>query len=62
MIAQIAIDLVNRKVYAWDEDHRPVLQPASPSGRSEIKFTKTSAGGLIIQALVRMIENREGRV
>ena len=56
-IAVIEIDLKNRTIRAADDEGMPMNWPLSSSGGTIIKWTKISAGGLIIQALTRMLNN-----
>lgn len=57
-IWEVVINMKERKISAYTEDGNAVKFPLSQMGGAEIKWTKVSAGGLIIQALIRMIVDR----
>lgn len=56
-IRYIQIDLKERTVACHTSEWRPVNFPLSNSGGNVIKWVKASAGGLIIQALDRMLDD-----
>lgn len=57
-IDSIFIDVTNRTIEARNEYGDPIVLPASRDGSYTIRWTKVSTGGLIIQALVRMLQDR----
>jgi hypothetical protein len=58
-IATIYIDVEKRiTLEAQDAEGNNIVWPTTPDGGLVMKVSKSSAGGLIIQALVRMLEDR----
>lgn len=55
-IRYIQIDLKDRTIACHTSAWAPVDFPLSTSGHNIIKWTKVSSGGLIIQALARMLD------
>lgn len=60
-IRYIQIDIADQTITAMDSSWRPVALPLSADGGPVMKWAKTSAGGFVIQALVRMINNLRER-
>lgn len=56
-IGSMNIDLVTREISARYEDGTPIVFPLSSSGGTIMRWTKSSTGGLCIQAVTRELED-----
>jgi hypothetical protein len=58
----LEINLVERTIEGIDGEGTLIRFPLSPKGGTEIKYTKVSAGGHLVQALALLVEQvrREG--
>lgn len=60
-IWEVVINTEKKTISVFTEDGNAVVFPMTAKGGTEIKYAKVSAGGLIIQSLIRMISDLSTR-
>ena len=57
-IREIVIDVKQQTLSCFTDDGDAINFPLSRDGGHTLRWTKVSAGGLIIQALIRMLDDK----